>query len=128
MELLREAMPKISRIAVLTVSQTPSPRTYWAQIQAPAQALKVTPQRHEVLGPDEIEHAFASLIKGRAQGLSYCRTLSPSIVERNRGPLGKEPAAGDVPVSLFVEAGGLMSYGTNLPTCTGGPPPTWTRS
>src|SRR4030095_4298603 len=68
-ELLREAVPKISRVAVLAVAQTASHRTYWAQIQAAAQALRVTPQRQEVAGPDEIDHAFANLIKGRPQGL-----------------------------------------------------------
>jgi putative ABC transport system substrate-binding protein len=68
-ELLREAVPKVSRVAVLAVSGNPVHRTYWTEIQAAAKALKVTPQRQEVAGPDEIEHAFASLIKGRAQGL-----------------------------------------------------------
>jgi hypothetical protein len=45
-QLLREAVPKSSRIAVLAISQTSSHRTYWTEIQATAQSLKIIPQRH----------------------------------------------------------------------------------
>ena len=114
-ELLREAVPKVSRVGVLAVSQTPAMRVLWTEIQGAARALKVTPQRQEVAGPDEIEHAFASLIKGRAQGLIVLphavtithRTQIVGLAAKNRLP-------GMYPFSLFVEAGGLMSYGTNL--------------
>jgi putative tryptophan/tyrosine transport system substrate-binding protein len=114
-ELLSEAMPKISRVTVLAVSQTASHRSYWAKIQAASQVLKVNPQRQEVAGPDEIEHAFASLVKGRSQGLIVLphavtierRTQIVSLAAKNRLPAM-------YPFSLFVEAGGLMSYGTSL--------------
>jgi ABC-type uncharacterized transport system substrate-binding protein len=103
MELLKEAVPKIARVAVLTISQTASHRNYWAHIQAAAQALKVTPQRQEIAGPDEIEHAFASLIKGRPQGLIVLphavtierRTQIVNLAANNRLP-------GMYPFSLFV--------------------------
>jgi putative ABC transport system substrate-binding protein len=115
LELHREAVPKISRVAVLAVSQTASHRTYWAEIQAAAKALKVTPQRVEVAGPDEIEQAFASLSKGRPQGLIALphavtierRTQIVGLAAKNRLP-------SMYPFSLFVGAGGLMSYGANL--------------
>ncbi len=114
-ELLREAVPKVSRVAVLAVSQNPVHRTIWTEIQVAAKALKVTPQRQEVAGPDEIEHAFASLIKGRAQGLIVLphavtgahRTQIVGLAAKNRLP-------GMYPDRLYVEAGGLMSYGPNF--------------
>ena len=114
LELLKEAVPKVSRIAVLAVSQTSSQRTQWREIQAAAKALKVTAQRQEVAGPDEIEHAFASLIKGRAQGL----IVLPHAVTNDRrtqivGLAAKNRLPGMYPDSLFVEAGGLMSYAPN---------------
>jgi len=113
-ELLREAAPKVSRVAVLAVSQGSAHRTQWREIQVAAQALKVTPQRIEVAGPDEIEQAFVSLINGRAQGLIVlphavtldCRTQIVGLEAKNRLP-------GMYPFSLFVEAGGLMSYAPN---------------
>jgi putative ABC transport system substrate-binding protein len=114
-ELLREAVPKVSRIAVLAVSQTPAQRTQWREIQAAAQALKVSPQRQEVAGPDGIEHAFASFIKGRANGLIVL-PHAVTIAHRTQivGLAAKHRLPGLYPNSLFVEAGGLMSYGTNL--------------
>jgi putative tryptophan/tyrosine transport system substrate-binding protein len=115
LELLKEAVPKVSRLAVLAVSQTTAHRTFWAEIQSAAQALKVTPQRIEVAGPDEIEDAFASLIKGRPQGLIVLphavtfdrRTQIVALAAKHRLP-------GMFSASLYVEAGGLMSYGTSL--------------
>src|SRR3972149_3045391 len=47
LELLKEAVPKVSRIAGLAVSQTSSQRPQWREIQAAAKALKVTAQRQE---------------------------------------------------------------------------------
>jgi putative ABC transport system substrate-binding protein len=100
---------------VLAVAQAQSHRTYWTKIQAAAQELKVISQRQEMAGPDEIEQAFANLVKGRPQGLIVLphaitierRTQIVSLSAKNRLP-------GIYPFSLFVEAGGLMSYGTNL--------------
>jgi putative ABC transport system substrate-binding protein len=114
-QLLREAVPKTSRIAVLAISQTSSHRTYWTEIQATAQSLKIIPQRHEIAAPDEIEGAFASLVKEHPQGiivLPHAVTIErrrqiTQLAEKNQLP-------GIYPFSLFVEAGGLMSYGTNL--------------
>ena len=115
LELLKEAVPKLSRVAVLAVSQTTAHRTFWAEIQAAAQKLKVTPQRVEIAGPDEIEYAFASLIGGRPQGLIVLphavtfdrRTQIVALAAKHRLP-------GMYSASLYVEAGGLMSYGTSL--------------
>jgi putative tryptophan/tyrosine transport system substrate-binding protein len=114
-ELLREAVPKVSRVTVLTVSQTPAAHTQWREIQSAAKALKAIPQRHEIAGPDEIEHAFASFIKGRAQGLIVLphavtnarRTQIVSLAAEHRLP-------GMYPDSQYVEAGGLMSYAANF--------------
>ena len=114
-ELLREAVPKVSRIAVLTVSQTPAAQTQWREIQRAAQASNATPQRHEVAGPDEIEHAFARLIKGRAQGLIV---LPHAVTNARRNQIvslaAEQRLPGMYPDRQYVEAGGLMSYAANF--------------
>jgi len=113
--LLREAVPKVSRVAVLAVSQTPGHHTNWIEIQGAAKALKITPQRQEVAGPDEIEHAFASLVKGRAQGLIV---LPHAVTNARRaqivGLAAKHRLPGMYPDGQYVEAGGLMSYAANF--------------
>jgi hypothetical protein len=97
LELLSEAAPKISRVAVLAVSQTPAHHTFWTEIQVAAKALKMTTEREEIAGPDAIEDAFVSFIKGRAQGLivlphAVTFTYRTQIVSLS----GEEPATGDV--------------------------------
>ena len=124
-ELLREAVPTASRIAVLTVSRTlavnPDRREcsdqncrLWYVIQSAAEAVKAMPQLHTIVGPDEIERAFANFIKDRAQGVIV---LPHAVTNANRARIASLAAEhrlpGMYPDSEYVEAGGLMSYGPN---------------
>jgi putative ABC transport system substrate-binding protein len=113
--LLREAAPKVSRVAVLVVSQTPAHNNMWRDIQGAAKTLTMTSQRQEVAGPDEIEQAFDRLVKGRAQGLIV---LPHAVTNARRaqivGLAAKHRLPGMYPDGQYVEAGGLMSYATNF--------------
>jgi putative ABC transport system substrate-binding protein len=127
-ELLREAVPTVSRVAVLTVSRvlTENPLIsdrrecsdqncrLWLQIEGAAKAVKVVPQLHAIAGPDEIEQAFANLVKDRAQGLVV---LPHAVTNAHRARIVTLAAGrrlpGMYPNSEYVEAGGLMSYGPN---------------
>jgi len=124
-ELLREAVPTVFRVAVLTVSRTltvyPDRREcsdqncrVWQQIEGAAKAVKAIPQLHAIAGPDEIEHAFANLIKDRAQGLIV---LPHAVTNATRARIASLAAGhqlpGMYPDSEYVEAGGLMSYAPN---------------
>jgi putative ABC transport system substrate-binding protein len=114
-ELLREAVPKISRVVVLAVSRTRAADTQWTEIQGAAKALKVIAQRHEIAGPDDIERVFAGLVKGRAQGL----IVLPHAVTNARRPrivglAAEHRLPGMYPDSQYAEAGGLMSYSANF--------------
>ncbi len=114
-ELLTEIVPKMSRVAVLAVSRTVSHGTYWREIQATAQTLKVTPQRQEIMSADEIDDAFMKLSKGRPQGiivLPHAITIERRMQIAHLATKNRIPAI--YPFGLFAEAGGLMSYGTNL--------------
>jgi len=111
MELVTEAVPKTSRIAVLAVSQSPSHPRYWREMQGAAGAVKLTLQRQEVAGRDDIELAFSRLVDDRAQGLIVLpsalfdahRTQIVSLAAKHRLPAM-------YPDSQYVKAGGLMSY------------------
>src|SRR5262245_45361339 len=80
-ELLREAAPKGSRIAILTVSETPAADTQCRAIQGAANALPVTPQRDEIGGPTRSSTPSPVLSKAVPKCLSCCRTLLPMLVE-----------------------------------------------
>ena len=125
-ELLREAVPTVFRVAVLTVSRTLAANPLssdpcsdqncrlWQVIEGAAKAVKAMPQLHAIAGPDEIEQAFANLIKGRAQGLIV---LPHAVTNAHRARIVSLAAGhrlpGMYPNSEYVEAGGLMSYGPN---------------
>src|SRR5437660_3414504 len=127
-ELLREAVPRVFRVAVLTVSRDLAVYSLssdrracsdqncrlWQVIEGAAKAVKAIPQLHAIAGPDEIEHAFANLIKDRAQGLIV---LPHAVTNANRVRIASLAAEhrlpGMYPDSEYVEAGGLMSYAPN---------------
>jgi len=74
-----------------------------------------TLQRYEIAWPDDIEHAFARLIKGRAQGLIV---LPHAVTNARRAQIvsfaAEHRLPGMYPDSQYVEAGGLMSYAANF--------------
>jgi len=79
-ELLREAAPKISRVAVLTVSQTPAASTQWREIEDAAKALKATPHRYEIAGPVRLRTHSPVSSRAAPKGSSCSRTPSPRLV------------------------------------------------
>jgi putative ABC transport system substrate-binding protein len=116
LEALKEILPKLSRIAVFA-----SPGQQVVQIQkgveSAAGKLGVKVQRHEIKNLKDIESAFQTSVKEKAEGVVML--VSGPLLNPNR----KEVAALAVknrmpttyPGSEDVEAGGLMSYGVNGP-------------
>jgi putative tryptophan/tyrosine transport system substrate-binding protein len=116
LELLKEAIPGISRVGVLWNPENPSSVSGFKETQEAAQALAMQLQSLEVRGPDEFEGAFQAATKRQAHALSI---VSDSLMFNNRRRLLELAAKHRLPTmhtqSLWVEAGALMSYGTYLP-------------
>ena len=101
----------------------------WGPAQVAAQALTLKLQSVEVREPGDFERAFAVMIREHADGLlafndgftSNNRRRIVELASKNRLPAMYEQKG-------YVDEGGLMSYGPHVPTCTGAPPPMWTRS
>ena len=68
-ELLRQVLPVISRVAVIHNSLNPAPPGAWEQALTAASMLGVNLQRVEVQSPSEFSEAFAAIIRGRAEAL-----------------------------------------------------------
>jgi putative tryptophan/tyrosine transport system substrate-binding protein len=113
LELLREAVPALARVAVLWDSATPA--DHMKAINMAGRALKVTMQTLEVTGLNDFEGAFVSATKGRADAMMI---LSSPLVSRNGGRLASLALARRLPtISMFREsatAGLLMAYGPDL--------------
>src|SRR5437879_2963326 len=116
LEILKEAIPGISRVGVLWNPENPSSISAFKETQEAAQALAMQLQSLEVHGPDEFEGAFQAATKRQARALSV---VSDSRMFNNRRRLLELAAKHRLPTmhtqSLWVEAGALMSYGTYFP-------------
>ena len=117
LELLKEAVPKLTRVAVLyDPANPPSLHEVKEVLPADARALKLTIQPWEIRAVDDFEKVFAALNKQRPDGL-YAVTAGP-VMRPNEKRIVDFALKSRLP-SMYssrgdVEAGGLMSYGTNL--------------
>ena len=115
MELLKEAMPKLSRLAVLWRPGGYNSEQGYKQTQAAAYELGLQLISLEVHSADDFEHAFEVAVKEHADALITVRT--PLIVG-NRKRIAQLAIESRIPSIYdereFVEAGGMMSYGANL--------------
>jgi ABC-type uncharacterized transport system substrate-binding protein len=114
LELLKEAIPGLKHVAVLAPSSNPTTALKLARIQSAAKALDVEVQVVEVRRAADFEPAFDTIRRQRPTALmplldTLTTTRKKEIVDfarANRLPTMFEQRE-------FVEAGGLMSYGTS---------------
>jgi putative tryptophan/tyrosine transport system substrate-binding protein len=114
LELLKEAFPKVSHVAVLreAVGGASSLRA----TMAAGQALGVQLQILELRDPNELESAFTAMTRERAGALDVLPGLMIAGYMRQIVDLaGKARLPAMFPDGQFVESGGLMSYGPSLP-------------
>jgi ABC-type uncharacterized transport system substrate-binding protein len=115
LELLKEIVPKLSRVAVLGTSTIPGSAQQLKEVERAAGALGVKLQYLDVLDPKDIEIAFREAAKGRAGAVL---TLTSSILLSQRVQLADLAAKNRLPAIYprpeYVEDGGLMSYGVSI--------------
>jgi putative ABC transport system substrate-binding protein len=116
LELLKEAVSKVVRIAVLHDSATGPQREVKENLPVAARALGLTVRPWDLRGADDFEKAFAALSKDRPDGL-YVLTAGP-LIRTNLNRIVGFAIKSRVPTIFAnkqaVEAGGLMSYGADL--------------
>jgi putative ABC transport system substrate-binding protein len=111
--LLREILPKLSRMAFLAYGPDPAHKLFVKEAQDAAQSFKIRFQPLVLAGVEEIEGAFSAMIKERAGALAVQPLFSSAL---GQGPRVAELAAKNRIPSIsdgfqFAEAGGLMFYG-----------------
>jgi ABC-type uncharacterized transport system substrate-binding protein len=113
--LLKETVPKATRVAVLWNPNSHGGVLGFKEMQAAAPGLKVTLLSIEVRKPDELEAAYAAITAQKADGLLV---ITDPITFGNRGKIIEFAAKHRLPamyeVREFVNEGGLMSYGPSL--------------
>jgi putative tryptophan/tyrosine transport system substrate-binding protein len=117
LELLKEIVPKLSRVAVFGTSINRTNAKTLQELELAAPALGVKLQYRDVLDPKDYESAFRAASKGRAEAILvevWGPVLTPHVKEfaqmivKNRLPAMYVDRR-------HVEAGGLMSYGVSEP-------------
>ena len=116
LELLKEVIPTLSRVAVFGSSTTPGNAQLLREVELAAKSFGVTLQYVDVLSPKDIESAFRAAGKGRADGVLMMVTGAVTFPRRTE--IAELAVKNRLPAiysnSLFVDAGGLMSYSANL--------------
>ena len=117
LEILKRVVPRLSRVAALWNPANPALVFSWKETQGAARALGVTLQSHEVQGPKDFAAAFAMTADERPDALLV---LQDAVTMQQRNEIIDFAIQKRLP-SMFQEkgwavAGGLMSYGENLPS------------
>jgi putative ABC transport system substrate-binding protein len=115
-ELLKEVLPKMSRVAILWDADGPGPAIAFKEYEAAARAFKLDLRSLEVRGPKpdfagavqsaKALHADALMVVGNPLMTQHAKTVF-ELATRNRLPSMTEERR-------YADAGGLISYGTNL--------------
>jgi ABC-type uncharacterized transport system substrate-binding protein len=116
LELLKDVVPQISRVAVFGTSVNPDNTRELREIENTAAAFGVKVQYLDILSPREIETAFQAAAKARAEAVLWL--VSGQIGQANRKEIAELAAKHRLPVMytqrIYVEAHGLMSYGVSF--------------
>ena len=115
LELLKEAAPTVSRVAVLWNPLTAPHTLILKEISAAARTLGIAVQPVRARRPDEIDGAFAAIARGRAEGVVV---IPDAMFDSSpaRGRIEALATKGRLAAMYGVraEAGGLMSYGPSM--------------
>jgi ABC-type uncharacterized transport system substrate-binding protein len=114
LELLKEVVPGITRVAVLWNAANPANAAVWHETQAAARALSLRLHSQEVGGPQDLEGAFALTAQARPDALLV---VGDALLAMHRPQIVEFATQQHLPSVLtgreWVVAGGLMSYGSS---------------
>ena len=115
LEILKEAVPRVSRVAVLASPAHPGEQRELRETQSTARALGTTLQYNQVSDTADVDAAFDKIVKENANALLV---FPDPVTNAHRKQIAEFAAKRRLP-SMFgrkepVEAGGLISYGPSL--------------
>ncbi len=115
LDLLKQALPKLSRVTVLWNSANQGMKARFQETQLGAQSVGVALQSVTVRSPDDFEPLFGAMTRNRPESLLV---LADTVTVANRQRTVEFAARNRVPAiyeaRTFVDSGGLMSYGVDF--------------
>jgi putative ABC transport system substrate-binding protein len=116
LELLKEVVPRLSRVAVLGTSANPANVQQVRETKLAAKPIAVQLQFLDVLNPKDIETGFQAATNERADAVLV---LGSPILNSQRTKIAQLAIKNRLPAmysrSEFIEDGGLMTYGASIP-------------
>jgi putative ABC transport system substrate-binding protein len=116
LELLKEIVPRLSRVAVFGTSTTPGNALDLKEVELAAKVLRLELQHSDVLNPKDIETAFRTAVKAHAGGVLM--NVSGPVANSSRTEIAELAVKSRLPVIYsrqeYVEHGGLLSYGVSI--------------
>ena len=114
LELLKEIVPKLSRVAVFWNPQDQMSTISWNELQLPAGSLGVQLHSMEIRNSSDFDKAFGDAIKARAGALAI---MPAPVFVTNLNRIADIAVKSRLPsifhVAEFVDSGGLVAYGTD---------------
>jgi putative ABC transport system substrate-binding protein len=115
LELLKELLPRISRVAILWNAANPYPANVFRETEAAARMMGIEVQSLEVRRPEDFDSVLEAARTQRSDGLI---TVEDPLTVNYRNKIVDFAATNRLPAihgfREFVEVGGLMSYGASL--------------
>jgi putative ABC transport system substrate-binding protein len=116
LELLKEVIPDVKRVAVLWNPSNPAHAPFLRDVQPSARSLGIQLQPVQAVNPEDLEEALRSA----ARAAQAVWVLGDAMFVGHRARIAALAAAARLPALSagppIVEAGGLMSHGPHLPT------------
>ena len=116
LELLKEVLPGVSRVAVLWHSDNPVPARLFKDMENASPQLGIRLHSLGVRGPDELQKAFDVAARERIGALFV---IEEAVIASYRARILDLAAKHRLPTASlyreFAEAGGLLTYGADLP-------------
>jgi putative ABC transport system substrate-binding protein len=115
LELLKDAVPRVSRVATIFNPKNPSHPIALREMQTTARRLGMTLQLQQMTSPDDFDQAFTAITRNRPDALF---TVADPLYFRERTRILEFAAKRRLPAMYewreYVEWGGLMAYGVNV--------------
>jgi putative ABC transport system substrate-binding protein len=116
LQLLKEAVPSISRVAILWNSEIPPAEVSLKELRAAAMAMKIEMLSVDVHSNQDFEAAFAKIVRQRADGLLV---FHDPLIGNNAELIVNTVSKNRLPAMFwqqtYVNIGGFMSYGPSYP-------------
>jgi ABC-type uncharacterized transport system substrate-binding protein len=114
LELLKEIVPKLSRVAVFGNSRNPGNKVAIREIELAGETLRVKVQKLDVVDSKDVKAAFRTASKERDEAVLV---LGSPLINAHRAQIAALATKNRLPAIYYtaemVEAGGLMAYGVN---------------